>query len=156
MDILISSNLERLLYYKSGKDADYIHELMKSLEEKGSYQVRSDIFKDIQKDFYGGYCDDETCAAIMKEFYEEKGYVLDPHTAVGYKVMKDYQKMMRHLVSYWQRPVRINLLRQWKTLFSNRAMRMNLLVWKNYSEKAVPVFRILYCCCKGQKFVMRM
>ena len=92
MDILISSNLERLLYYKSGKDADYIHELMKSLEEKGSYQVRSDIFKDIQKDFYGGYCDDETCAAIMKEFYEEKGYVLDPHTAVGYKVMKDYQK----------------------------------------------------------------
>ena len=92
MDILISSNLERLLYYKSGKDADYIHGLMKSLEEKGSYQVRSDIFKEIQKDFYGGYCDDETCAAIMKEFYEEKGYVLDPHTAVGYKVMKDYQK----------------------------------------------------------------
>lgn len=93
MDILISSNLERLLYYKSGKDADYIKDLMKMLDEQGTYQVREDILASIQQDFYGGYCSDDECAAIMKEFYEEKGYVLDPHTAVGYKVMKEYRKV---------------------------------------------------------------
>ncbi|MEG0527384.1 MAG: threonine synthase [Longicatena sp.] len=93
MDILISSNLERLLYYKSGKDANYIAELMKDLETKGRYQVREDIFESVKADFYGGYCDDEDCAKAMKEFYEESGYVMDPHTANAYKVMKDYEQI---------------------------------------------------------------
>lgn len=92
MDILISSNLERLLYYKSGKDADYIRTLMNELEIHGSYQVREDIKQSVQDDFYGGYCDNAACAEAMKEVYETCGYVMDPHTAVGYKVMCDYQK----------------------------------------------------------------
>lgn len=92
MDILISSNLERLLYYKSGKDADYIASLMKDLETKGSYQVKEEIFESVKADFTGGYCDDEACAQAMKEMYEQHGYVMDPHTAVAYKVMKDYEK----------------------------------------------------------------
>ena len=92
MDILISSNLERLLYYKSGKDADYIASLMKDLETKGSYQVREDIYESVKKDFTGGYCDDDACAKAIKEMYETHGYVMDPHTAVAYKVMKDYEK----------------------------------------------------------------
>lgn len=92
MDILISSNLERLLYYKSGKNADYIASLMKDLETKGSYQVSDEIFKSIKADFAGGYCDDDACAKAIKEMYEEHGYVMDPHTAIAYKVMKDYKK----------------------------------------------------------------
>lgn len=92
MDILISSNLERLLYYKGGKDAAYIATLMKQLEEDGKYQVREDIFESVKKDFYGGYCSDEECACAIKEFYEESGYVMDPHTANAYKVLKDYEK----------------------------------------------------------------
>ena len=92
MDILISSNLERLLYYKSGKDAAYIASLMKDLETKGSYQVKEEIFESVKADFTGGYCDDEACAQAIKEMYEQHGYVMDPHTAVAYKVMKDYEK----------------------------------------------------------------
>lgn len=92
MDILISSNLERLLYYKSGKDADYIAGLMKQLETSGSYQVRDDIFASVQADFCGGYCDDEACAKAIKDFYAETGYVMDPHTAIAYKVLKDYEQ----------------------------------------------------------------
>ena len=92
MDILISSNLERLLYYKSGKDAAYIAQLMSELEETGRYQVREDIFTSIRDDFAGGYCDDAACAQSMREFYEQSGYVMDPHTAIAYKVMKDYEK----------------------------------------------------------------
>lgn len=92
MDILISSNLERLLYYKSGKDADYMAGLMKQLEEQGSYKVRDDIFTSVQADFCGGYCNDEECTAAIREFYAETGYVMDPHTAIAYKVLKDYEK----------------------------------------------------------------
>lgn len=91
MDILISSNLERLLYYKSGNDATYIKQLMKQLEEEGKYQVSEDVLASIKEDFYGGYCSDEDCNEAIKSFYESHHYVLDPHTAVGYKVMKDYQ-----------------------------------------------------------------
>lgn len=92
MDILISSNLERLLYYKSGKDADYIAQRMNELEASGRYQVREDIFTSVREDFAGGYCDDAACAQSMREFYEQSGYVMDPHTAIAYKVMKDYEK----------------------------------------------------------------
>lgn len=92
MDILISSNLERLLYYKSGKDAAYIAQLMKDLETKGKYQVSEEIFQSVKEDFVGGYCSDEECAKAIRDFYEESGYVMDPHTANAYKVMKDYEK----------------------------------------------------------------
>ena len=92
MDILISSNLERLLYYKSNRDADYIQSLMKQLEQEGSYQVTDEILASIQADFYGGYCSNEDCKEAIASFYQSHQYVLDPHTAVGYKVMKDYQK----------------------------------------------------------------
>ena len=63
---------------------------MKELEETGRYQVREDIFDSVRADFAGGYCDDEACAAAIREVYEESGYVMDPHTAIAYKVMKEY------------------------------------------------------------------
>ena len=92
MDILISSNLERLLYYKSGKNAAYIQMLMERLETRGSYRIEDELLKDIQNDFVGGYCDDEQCAREIKAFYEQSGYVMDPHTATGYKVMREYAR----------------------------------------------------------------
>lgn len=90
MDILISSNLERLLYYMSGKDANYVKELMEALRTTGKYQVSEAILKEIQAVFQTGYASDEACAAAMKEKYEADGYVLDPHTACGYHVMKQH------------------------------------------------------------------
>ena len=65
---------------------------MNELEATGRYQVREDIFTSVREDFAGGYCDDAACAQSMREFYEQSGYVMDPHTAIAYKVMKDYEK----------------------------------------------------------------
>lgn len=92
MDILISSNLERLLYYASGKDTTYVKHLMKQLEDTGTYQIKKDILQSIQSTFYGGYCDDAACEKAIHEVYEKTGYVMDPHTAVAYKVMSDYEQ----------------------------------------------------------------
>ena len=92
MDILISSNLERLLYYMSGKDDAYTAELMNSLKETGSYTVTPDLLDQLQQQFFAGYCTDEQCKEIIRTVYEQQQYVLDPHTAVGYYVMQQYQK----------------------------------------------------------------
>ena len=92
MDILISSNLERMLYYKSNHDCAYVNMLMQDLKTKGYYQVSDTMLASIQKDFYGGYCNNEDCAKTIKACFDDKGYVLDPHTAVGYYVMNEYQK----------------------------------------------------------------
>lgn len=93
MDILISSNLERLLYFKSGKDSSYITSLMKELDKNGKYKVSDDIYSSIKEDFVGGYCSDEECISMIQEVYQRYGYVMDPHTAVGYKVLKEYQSV---------------------------------------------------------------
>ena len=89
MDILISSNLERLLYYASGCDSAYIKEVMEELNAKGSYKVKQDILKVIQKDFACGYATNEETAKTIKTVYEKEQYLLDPHTAVAYKVLLD-------------------------------------------------------------------
>jgi len=91
MDILISSNLERLLYYMSGKDADYIAELMNDLATKGQYTLRSDVLQRIQSLFYAGYATDSDCIHAIQTKFKSDGYVLDPHTAVGYHVLKQYE-----------------------------------------------------------------
>lgn len=92
MDILISSNLERLLYYVSGKDAEYIASLMEDLRTTGRYELREDVFAKVQELFAAGYASDEDCAKAMKQKYEQDGYVLDPHTACGYHAMKEVQQ----------------------------------------------------------------
>lgn len=89
MDILISSNLERLLYYASGCDNAYIKEIMDELNTKGSYKVKEDVLKSIQKDFTCGYATNEQTAETIKTVYEKDDYLLDPHTAVAYKVLLD-------------------------------------------------------------------
>lgn len=91
MDILISSNLERLLYYVSDCDNAYIASLMNALKETGEYSVSKAILDTIQKDFKAGFASNEETQSIIKEVYEKEGYVLDPHTAVAYKVYKEHK-----------------------------------------------------------------
>ena len=87
MDILISSNLERLLYDLSGSDDKYIKSLMDELKQNGKYQVNTDILAKLKAEFGSGYASDEETSKIIKKVWEEEKYLLDPHTAVAYKVM---------------------------------------------------------------------
>lgn len=89
MDILISSNLERLLYYMSGKDTALIKEYMDSLSKTGKYTVSAEILEKIQAKFGCGYVDDTKTKQVIKETYDETKIVLDPHTAIGYSVAKE-------------------------------------------------------------------
>lgn len=91
MDILISSNLERLLYFYCEND-EMIKEMMEELAVKGSYEVNNLIKKKLLKDFYGGYATQEETKQIIQEVYEKENYLLDPHSAVAYKVIKDFKK----------------------------------------------------------------
>lgn len=90
MDILVSSNLERLNYYLSRENAPVVSELMRKLNCFGRYAINGEMKKGLD-DFYGGYAtDDETIESIGK-LYGETGYVMDTHTAVAYSVYKKYQ-----------------------------------------------------------------
>ena len=90
MDILISSNLERLLYHLSGSDDAQIREWFCSLSKTGRYEVTDEVKKAIADEFYAGCCDDEQTKACIKEIYDEYSYTCDTHTAVAVKVYKDY------------------------------------------------------------------
>ena len=89
MDILISSNLERLLYHLSGNDGDEIKSLMTALENEKHYKV-SDKIREGMKDFCGGSATVEETNETIGQMYDEHGYLMDTHTAVAYKVYKDY------------------------------------------------------------------
>lgn len=91
MDILISSNLERLLWHLSGKDGEEIKGLMEKLDKDRIYQV-SDTIREGMKDFYGGFATMEETEETIGRMYGENGYLMDPHTAVAYKVYRDYVK----------------------------------------------------------------
>ena len=89
MDILISSNLERLLYHLSGNDGEEISRLMTALEQEKKYEV-SDKIREGLKDFYGGFATVEDTNETIGKMYRENGYLIDTHTAVAYKVYEDY------------------------------------------------------------------
>ncbi len=89
MDILISSNLERLIYRVAGNDDAKNQELMKQLSEDGKYTI-TDEMKEGLADFYGNYATEEETAACIKELFEKTGYVIDTHTAVAADVYKKY------------------------------------------------------------------
>ncbi|SFC76760.1 threonine synthase [Clostridium uliginosum] len=91
MDILVSSNLERLLFEASGRDSEVINELMNSLSKDGVYEV-NDKIKEFLKEFYGEYATTEEVYDAIKEVYEKDNYLMDTHTAVGYVVKNKYQK----------------------------------------------------------------
>lgn len=85
MDILVSSNLERLLYHVTGSDAE-VAGLMKSLSETGSYTVRPETLAAIQESFGCGWSSEEEVAGEIRARYEQDGYLCDTHTAVAFHV----------------------------------------------------------------------
>jgi len=91
MDILISSNLERLIYLIAGCDDAKNTELMKKLNSEGSYIITDDMKANLN-DFIGGFATEEETAQRIKELYEKTGYVLDTHTAVASHVYEQYVK----------------------------------------------------------------
>ncbi len=89
MDILVSSNLERLLYLLSG-DTALVASLMEKLNSEGSYTVPAELLERIQSEFWAAYCDDARAAEIIGRVYKGKGYLCDPHTASGWAAAEDY------------------------------------------------------------------
>ena len=89
MDILVSSNLERLLYLLSG-DPALVAQLMGKLSKEGSYTVPADLLSKIQAEFTAYYCDDARAEEIMGRVYRDYGYLCDPHTASGWAAAEDY------------------------------------------------------------------
>lgn len=90
MDILISSNLERLLFLLSGMDDEKIRQWMGELSADGKYQVSEDVFIKIKELFEAGSCDDEGTKATIKQVFESTNYLCDTHTAVAISVYDDY------------------------------------------------------------------
>ena len=92
MDILISSNLERLLYLLSGEDDALVASYMEQLSKEGRYEVRADILERIQSCFAAGYADEAATKATIAAMKREHGYLIDTHTAVAFKVLDDYRR----------------------------------------------------------------
>ena len=91
MDILISSNLERLIYLIAGRDVKKNAQCMAALSQDGKYQI-TDEMKAKLSDFYGGYASEKETAEKIKDLYEKCGYVIDTHTAVAAKVYDTYRR----------------------------------------------------------------
>jgi threonine synthase len=92
MDILVSSNLERLLFQVSGGDDKLVASYMDALSVSGKYEVSGEILAAVQRDFACGCCDDvETVRTIERVFRGDK-YLIDTHTAVAYSVLQSYRE----------------------------------------------------------------
>jgi len=92
MDILISSNLERLLFELSGGDHGRVKTWMASLQSEGQYRIDGESLHRLQEAFWGGYADDVQTLQAIRSTYQEYNYVLDPHTAVGKWVYDEYRR----------------------------------------------------------------
>lgn len=90
MDIRISSNLERLIYRIAGNDAEKNSSLMKELQESGTYEITEEM-KERLSVFYGNYASEPETAAVIREIYQETGYIIDTHTAVAAAVYQKYK-----------------------------------------------------------------
>ncbi|WP_371381414.1 threonine synthase [Sporomusa aerivorans] len=92
MDILISSNLERLLYHMSNNAPSEVSRWMSELNSKGEYQVSDEQLQAIQAIFPAGWVSDTQTVATIDKVYKEYGYTLDPHTAVAWQVAENYRR----------------------------------------------------------------
>ncbi len=90
MDILVSSNLERLLYMLS-EDPGLVGSLMGQLKNQGFYQVPAPLLKEIQSQFWAGFSDDDRASEVMAATLRDFGYLCDPHTAAGFAAAQDYR-----------------------------------------------------------------
>lgn len=92
MDILVSSNLERLLFLACDCNATMVQKWMDELKNEGIFKVDAITLANIQKTFKAYCCTEEETISTIKEVYNNKNYLCDPHTAVGMKAAKDYKK----------------------------------------------------------------
>ena len=92
MDILVSSNLERMIFELSNHDDELVRNCMKSLSETGRYEVKGIVKSNLQKLFAAGYCDDEQTKETIGRMWKENGYLIDPHTAVAFHVLEQYRE----------------------------------------------------------------
>ncbi|MGN0462253.1 MAG: threonine synthase [Ruminococcus sp.] len=90
MDILVSSNLERLLYMFSGNDDKLVAEWMTQLKTTGKYEVTPEVKEKITSQFFGGYCDDDNTKTTIKKLFEDEKYLCDTHTSVAINVYNQY------------------------------------------------------------------
>lgn len=97
IDILISSNLERLLYFKS-KDSKLIIELMDSLKKDKRYKIEDKLLKSLNEDFIALYSNEEENKYIIKEYYEKYHYLIDPHTATAASVANKYESSFKKII----------------------------------------------------------
>ena len=94
MDILLSSNFERYLYYSTGENSERVNELINSLLSTGKLSITPEELSNIQKEFYGEFADDNATVKAIKNVYNEYKYLMDPHTAVAYAV---YEKLNNNI-----------------------------------------------------------
>ncbi|MGI5957939.1 MAG: threonine synthase [Massiliimalia sp.] len=92
MDILISSNLERLLYDLSGCDEEKIRQWFASLSKEGKYTVDDSVKAKLDAEFYAGCCDDQQTKETIHHIFETYSYLCDTHTAVAVKVAEEYRE----------------------------------------------------------------
>ena len=92
MDILVSSNLERLLFDLSGENDEEVRGYMAALSKDGKYEVSETIKAALKEQYWGGFCDEEATAKTIAEYYKNRGYLIDTHTAVAVEVMEQYRK----------------------------------------------------------------
>ena len=90
MDILISSNLERLLYHLYGENPDAVRTLMEQLKKDGRYEISAEVLKRLQSEFSGGWCDDRATAETIGRIFREHHYLCDTHTGVALHVYQQY------------------------------------------------------------------
>ena len=92
MDILISSNLERMLFILSGDDDEYVASIQNQLADSGRFEVTENIKQDLKKIFYAACCDDEQTLATIHKTFQNYGYLSDTHTAVAINAYEQYVK----------------------------------------------------------------
>jgi threonine synthase len=96
MDILVSSNLERLLYLASDCDHEYIRGLMEQLAESGEYKVNDKIKERLEANFWADWADEESVYKTIGSLYKNYGYLCDPHTAVAFAVLEKYKAQTKN------------------------------------------------------------
>ncbi len=91
MDILVSSNLERLLFDLSGENDEEVRGYMEALSKQGKYEVSEKIKAALADEFWGGFCDEAGTTETIARYYKEYGYLIDTHTAVAAGVLEQYR-----------------------------------------------------------------
>lgn len=91
MDILVSSNLERLLYLMSGCDTAFVASLMEDLDKKGVYEIPAEMLAKLNREFWADCCDDDKARQVIAKLWAQHHYLCDPHTAAGFAAAESYR-----------------------------------------------------------------